>query len=250
MKERTYHEAVGGGSRKRSQDNVGDESSPSTGVSGNPLALQRRRERPGYEATGRTGQKARTRALLVEQARRLMARGPTPSVADVAAAAGISRTTAYRYFPNRIDLVRAAHPEIEARTLLPDPAPADVPARLDAVLDGHFRLLLEWEPQLRAALRVSLEGAEQPVLRGGRAVRWIREALIPLHRTHPDVDIDRLAVQLRAAAGIEPYVWLVDVARVSPQEALHVMRATARCLLRDAMAGRVTGHERDEWPQA
>ncbi len=172
-----------------------------------------------------------------------MARGPTPSVADVAASAGISRTTAYRYFPSQVDLVRAVHPEIEASTLLPDPAPADAPTRLDAVLDELFRILLEWEPELRAALRVSLEGKEQPILRGGRAVRWIREALAPLRRTHPDVDVDRLAVQLRAAAGIEPYVWLVDVAEVSRQEALVLMRSTAGAVLRDAMAGRIAGRK-------
>ena len=54
-----------------------------------------------YELTGRSPQKARTRAALVAAARLLLARGVTPTVEQAAEAAVISRTTAYRYFPNQ-----------------------------------------------------------------------------------------------------------------------------------------------------
>ncbi len=78
---------------------------------------------------GRTRQKQRTRAALIAAARALVARGVTPTVEDAAAAAGVSRTTAYRYFPNQRAIVVAAHPEVDARSLLPDDVPAGCRAR-------------------------------------------------------------------------------------------------------------------------
>ena len=68
-----------------------------------------------YEAVGRTRQKERTRDALVAAARELVAQGTTPTVEEAAAAASISRTTAYRYYPNQPALVVAAHPETESR---------------------------------------------------------------------------------------------------------------------------------------
>ena len=74
---------------------------------------------------------------------------------ESAASAGISRTTAYRYFPSQRALLLAAHPEIEQKTLLPPDPPEDVPARLDIVLTELARINLDWEPELRTALRLA-----------------------------------------------------------------------------------------------
>jgi AcrR family transcriptional regulator len=169
--------------------------------------------------------------------RRLMAGGADPSVADVAEAAGISRTTAYRYFPEQLSLVQAALPETANTSLLADDAPHDVVERLERTLDEHFRFIRRWEPQLRAALRYSLQpGVDQPALRGGRAIAWYRDALDPLRTQRPDIDLGRLAVRLRAAAGIEPYIWLTDVAGLRPTPAFAAMRDNARAILEAALA--------------
>jgi AcrR family transcriptional regulator len=181
-----------------------------------------------YESGGREEQKARTREVLVAATRRLMAGGADPSVDEVAAAAGVSRATAFRYFPNRRALVAAAHPQIDATSLLPDDAPDEPHARLDAVLDAFLQVTLDWEPQLRASLRVSLEpDAELPPLRQGRAIGWIEEALTPVAERRPDVDPHRLAVAVRSATGIEALVWLTDVAGLARDDAADVMRWSA-----------------------
>src|SRR5215510_6449787 len=181
-----------------------------------------------YEQGGRTGQKARTRAALVEATRRLVAGGAMPTVDDAAEAAGISRTTAFRYFPNQRALLLAAHPQTELSSLLAADAPEDPVARLDLVLDEFLAITLEWEPQLRTSLRLSLEpDADLPPLRQGRAIGWIRDALSPLRRTHPRLDLDRLAVAIRSATGIEALVWLTDVAGLSREDAAALMRWTA-----------------------
>src|SRR5690349_21262329 len=47
----------------------------------------------------RPAQRRRTRKAIVDAAIALLARGETPSVAEVAAAADVSRRTVYLYFP-------------------------------------------------------------------------------------------------------------------------------------------------------
>src|SRR3954470_5698957 len=124
-----------------------------------------------YESTGRREQKSRTREALVAATRALLAEGVTPQVEDAAARAGISRTTAYRYFPNQRALLVAAHPQIQVETLLPEDSSTDVPARLAVAMRAFTAITVDWEPQLRTSLRLSLEVPDdQPVLRQGRAI--------------------------------------------------------------------------------
>ena len=193
-----------------------------------------------YELIGRTNQKQRTRRALVAAARELVAQGVTPTVEASAAKASISRTTAYRYFPNQRTLLLSAHPEIEARSLLPENPPQDPEDRLDIVIQTFLRLIVDTEPQQRTMLRLSLE--PDPSLRGelplrqGRAIGWITEALAPLRDRMSDAQLRRLAVAIRSVAGIEPLVWLTDIAGLSREDAVQVMRQSARALLSCALA--------------
>lgn len=193
-----------------------------------------------YESTGRTNQKARTRDALVAAARELLAQGVTPTVEQAADQAGISRTTAYRYFRNRRALLVAAYPEIGARSLLDDEAPEDPVARLELVIERMTRQFLDHEPELRAALRLSLElprpDAEALALRQGRAIGWIEDALAPLRDRLGGKELHRLALAIRATVGIEPLVWLTDVGGLSREDATELMRSSARTLLRAALA--------------
>ncbi len=191
-----------------------------------------------YEIGGRTRQKLRTRTALVDAARALLAEGLTPTVDATAERASISRTTAYRYFPSQRALLVAAHPEVEWRSLLTDDTPEDAAARLDTVVTAFLRLIVDTEPQQRTMLRLSLEeGAHSDLpLRKGRAIAWIGEALSPLRGQLPEHAWQRLVLAIRSAAGIEALVWLVDVAGLSRDEAVAVMRWSAGALLRAAMA--------------
>jgi AcrR family transcriptional regulator len=190
-----------------------------------------------YEATGRTQQKSRTREALVAAARELLSSGSTPQVEDAAQRAGISRTTAYRYFPNQRSLLVAAQPQISPETLLPAGAPAEPHARLDAFMQEFTRYNLDWEPQLRSALRLSLEpGSAPPTLRQGRAIGWIEQALEPVRSSHPGIDVRALAVAIRSATGIEALIWLRDVAGYSRKRAAETLRASAQALLAAALA--------------
>ena len=191
-----------------------------------------------YERTGRTRQKQRTRAALLDAARELLARGRTPSVEEAAEAAGVSRATAYRYFPNQRALLVAAHPEIEATALLGEDAPAEPQGRLDRTISELIRLTIDTEPELRTMLRLSLEPGpkEDLLLRQGRAIGWIEDALEPLRDRMSAAELRRLVLAIRATSGIEAFVWLTDVAGLSRKEAVELMRLSARRLLRATLA--------------
>src|SRR6476660_5175294 len=155
-----------------------------------------------YELNGRVDQKRRTRDALVAAARHLVAAGATPTIEAAAEAAAISRTTAYRYFPNQRALLVAAHPETGAASLLPENAPDDVAARLDLVIDAFTRSTVENEQQQRTMLRLSLEAdpveRSQLPLRQGRGIKWIEEALAPLRDEMSDADVHLLALAIRS----------------------------------------------------
>jgi AcrR family transcriptional regulator len=194
-----------------------------------------------YESGGRSRQKQRTRDALVTAARELVAAGVTPTVEQAAAAADVSRPTAYRYFPNQRALLSAAHPETTATSLLPEEPPSDVSQRLAAVIDTFIALVVETEDQQRTMLRLSLEAdpAERAALplRQGRAIGWIEEALLPLHDDLPAGSVRQLAIAIRSVAGIEALSWLLDVAKLPRAEAIGVMKWSTQSLLAAALAG-------------
>jgi AcrR family transcriptional regulator len=193
-----------------------------------------------YESTGRTAQKLRTRKALIDAARTLIVSGVTPTVEEAADAASISRTTAYRYFPNQRDLLVAAYPEIELGSLLGDDPSDTAEARLDAVVGEYLRQTIDNEAALRAALRLSLDPyethREKLLLRQGRVITWLKDALEPLRGQLSEQAVEHLVYAIRAAAGIEALIWLCDIAGLSRDEAKDLMRWSARALLQSALA--------------
>jgi AcrR family transcriptional regulator len=159
-------------------------------------------------------------------------------VEEAAEAAGISRTTAYRYFPNQRALLVAAHPETQATSLLPPNPPDDPARRLETVIDAFTQLIADTEPQQRTMLRLSLEPEHAPgLLRRGRAIGWIEEALSPLRGQLSARELHCLVLAIRSATGIEARVWLSDIAGLSSKEATELMRWSARAIYRSAVAG-------------
>jgi AcrR family transcriptional regulator len=189
---------------------------------------------------GRTNQKLRTRNALVAAAQALVLAGKSPTVEDVAEAAGISRTTAYRYFRTQAELLAAAHPELAKTSLLPTEPPASAEERLDVVVREMGRMVTQREAHYRTMLRLSLDPAtprDQLVFRQGRAIGWLEDALTPLRPRLSKAELRRLVFAIRSATGIEAFVWLVDVGGLSRTEAVKTMRWSARLLLRGALDG-------------
>lgn len=192
-----------------------------------------------YVKTGRRQQKERTRTVLVDAARKLLAQGLTPTVEEAAEAASISRATAYRYFPSRRELLVAAHPEVETTSLL-GPQPSDDPSeRLDAVVVGLSEIILGAEASYRSMLRMSLD--PDPATRGdlslrqGRRFLWIEDALEPVRGMLTPGQFERLVNAIAASIGIEALVALMDLGGLTPAESVDVMRWSAQALFQKAL---------------
>jgi AcrR family transcriptional regulator len=194
-----------------------------------------------YEANGRVKQKQRTRASLIRAAQDLVAAGTTPTVEEVATAAGVSRAVGYRYFPSQHALLAAAHPETATTSLLPPDPPTDPAERLAHVVKEFTSLITRTEAQQRTMLRLSLnDNSSQPnlPLRQGRAIGWISEALTPLRDQLTDQQLHQLALAIRSAIGIEALTWQTDVAHLTRDESVALMSWTAQALLHAAITWR------------
>jgi AcrR family transcriptional regulator len=195
----------------------------------------------------RANQKARTRAAIVEAAQRLRGEtGETPSVARAAATAGVSRATAYRYFPTQQAL------EVEVAEVTPDVAATeaalarlttdDVEKRLLALLDAFHPVVVAEEEHFRRALWVYQDtwlrsrraGDDTPSVREGRRMRWLDTVLEPLEL--PAERKERLRAALALTLGGDSFVVMKDVCRLDDDDALAVLRWTAIALLRAALA--------------
>jgi AcrR family transcriptional regulator len=190
-----------------------------------------------YQEIGRVRQKARTREALVLATRSLLATGMTPTVEEAAEHASVSRTTAYRYFPTQQALLVAAYPEVGRDSILDESSPPDVASRFQIVFAEMARQVIENEVPLRAMLRLSLGAPEQRgelLLRRGRRRVWIADALAPLAESMPETELDRLVLAVAVATGIEAFVWLTDMAGLSGEQALDVMRYSAETLIASA----------------
>jgi AcrR family transcriptional regulator len=170
-----------------------------------------------------------------------------PSVAQAATVAGVSRATAYRYFPTQEAL------ELEIADIGPDVAATedalaelstdDVEQRLLTLLDVFNPLALLKEPHFRRALwvyqdtwlRSHRNGEETPAVREGRRIRWLDQVLEPLE-TMPDDRKQRLRAALALTLGADSVVVMKDVCSLDDDETLDVLRWTATAILRAALA--------------
>lgn len=194
---------------------------------------------------GRASQKARTRAAIVDGAQRIARTGALPSVEQAAGEAGVSRATAYRYFPTQ----EALHVELASKTVWlpvetqlgaitsPDPE-----SRLVALIDLVGAAVFDNEAYVRTGLRVYQDtwlrrasDAEPTPVRRGRRKEWLDKVLEPLPPL-PAQKFARLRAALALAVGPDPVVMLSDVMGLSSSEATSVLRWAGVVLLRAALA--------------
>jgi AcrR family transcriptional regulator len=193
--------------------------------------------------TGRVNQKRRTRAAIVDAAKALLQQGTTPTVAQAAEAALVSRTTAYRYFPTQESLLVELSVNLDVadiEELVAQPVDAEgAVARVLDVLDRFNRHVRAEEVQYRTAmglyqdqwLEAISHGDDAPVVREGRRGRWLETSLAPLADAVPAADLERLIRALSMVTGPEAMVVLHDVCHLAVDDALAVSHWAAQVLL-------------------
>src|SRR4051812_16034364 len=162
-------------------------------------------------APGDTALRRRTRKAIVAATAELLSQGRTPSVAEVAGAAEVSRRTVYLYFPTLEQLlIDAALVSITRETV--DTAldavtdTDDVEVRVEAMVRAVQRLFVSTERQGRTLLRLTVDSGkgnrapDQP-LRGYRRVEWIERALEPARGQLGEQRFERLVSALAMVIG-------------------------------------------------
>ena len=196
-----------------------------------------------------SGPKMRTRRLLDETARELLRTGAPLTVQAVASLAGVSRATAYRYFPtNESVVLHATQPFIDnsfatANDLLdPTNVPSDDVASRAAQL---VRAMGEWafdhEMELRRMLELSLSPAAvgfEPRGAYTNRAHWIATLLEALPNDVPPLAHERLAAALTALFGADAIVWTTDIAGLTREDALNLLEWMARSLVEATLSER------------
>jgi AcrR family transcriptional regulator len=179
-----------------------------------------------------SGHRGRVFRRLLDEAVRLVRRGSIPSVAEVAQSAGVSRATAYRYFPSRSKLVSAVIAEALGPVRRAVPQHGDAKQRLHELLDRTYSRFAEYEPHMRAALQLALEHKslesagllEEEPFRRGQRTEILATTLQPLRRSLKPRTYRRLLKALAVVYGIEPMIILKDICGATDRETETVVR--------------------------
>jgi AcrR family transcriptional regulator len=160
-----------------------------------------------------------------------------PTVEQAADAAGVSRATAYRYFPTQEALsVELDSGEVwrDVEALVANLQTADVGPRLDRLIDAVVRAVYAEERQVRTALRVYhdtwLRDPDTRV-RKGRRMEWIDKTISPL----PAETRENLRLPLALVIGPDPVTMLKDVAGLDAAHTRTVLKWAVHAMLRTAM---------------
>lgn len=201
------------------------------------MRLESRNEKSKKIQTGRELQRNRTRKELVAAANALMREGRQPTVTEVAEAAGISRATAYRYFPTQELLWAEVSLFAVGGPLLPGGSEgASVPKAAGRLVRRVGAWAYANEQPLRTILRLSLDPATG-VRRPGHRVEWIAEVLKPVQEQMEPQACRRLSKALTLLLGIDPVVVMSDIAGATREEALDALQWMARVLVEAALPG-------------
>jgi AcrR family transcriptional regulator len=179
----------------------------------------------------------------MEGARKLLLDGKVPSIADAAEHAGVSRATAYRYFPTQGALVKEAVDDVLVtgrgawEEQLGDAG--ELTERVERYISLVFALMRENEALMRGSLLLALEQwakvqageelGEEPIKRGGR-LEAIAATLEPFTEELDDDARRRLSVALSMVVGIEARVIFRDIWQLDEDEAQQISLWMARVL--------------------
>ena len=188
---------------------------------------------------GRAAQRNRTRRAIVDAAMGLVAGGGTPSMAEIAKAAQVSRRTVYMYFPTLEQLLIYAMTVKTIETAITESRSTDPVARVEQLSRALNRHSADNLQLGRALIRLTVEGDASGAggpHRGYRRVQWFERALEPARQTLTRQEFDRLVSALCVLTGWEPLIVLRDVRCLDNEPAIDVLTFAVRAVVEKALA--------------
>ncbi|MBG2913527.1 MULTISPECIES: TetR/AcrR family transcriptional regulator [Proteus] len=196
------------------------------------------------ETDAMSGTRKRTHQLLVTTALGLFEQGMLPTVSELAAHAGVSRATAYRYFPTQSDLISATVDASLAPIIAWRPTPEDnTQQRITELLNLAYPQMFKHEGALRGALQVSLqqwakerqssEYAEKRFIRGHRKDILLK-VIEPLKSRYPEEMWDKVIKSFSLIYGSEVFLVMKDIWKMDDQQVIDMTQWMAKAILNQA----------------
>lgn len=192
------------------------------------------------------GTRKRTYVLLVTTALDLFEKGAMPSVSELAQEAGVSRATAYRYFPTQSDLITATVNESLGPILTWRPQSEKTEERIDELLSYAFPRMFEHEGALRAALQASLQqwaqsrsvplGTKDKRLERGNRKDILTMVTSPMKADYPQDIIDKVIRAFSVIYGSEIFLVLKDIWKMEDSQVTELAQWIAKAIMNQAMA--------------
>jgi AcrR family transcriptional regulator len=185
---------------------------------------------------GRTNQKTRTRAAIVDACRALIRAGRDVTMPEVARAALVSEATAYRYFPDLASLLSEATVGMwpsPTESLAPIAQSTDPVERVAFATEVLLRGVLAYQGGVRAMIGATITRPEAAASRPGIRFGLIDHALAPLEhrlgRTNPNA-LAQLKRDLAVVVSAEALFTLTDLCGLAPDDAIASAVRTAKTL--------------------
>lgn len=174
--------------------------------------------------------------MLVDAADELLGEGARLSLAEVAMRAGVSRATAYRYFPSIEPLLVELSLRGASGTLAGVDFDALASLALPDAAERLVRHMANWAFDHETALRLSLHASvlpNAPTVRPAHRRSWIGRLLAPYRARISPSDYERLCGALTLLFGADAVVCLRDIAGLDRDSAIETLAWTARRLTTD-----------------
>ena len=190
-----------------------------------------------------TRARARTQSKLIDTAMGMLEQGWFPSITELATAAGVSRATAYRYFPTQGELVSSIVDESLGPIQRWSPKEDTVGERISALLEFAYPQMEKHEGALRAALQVSLQqwadlraqrlDKENKALfvRGDRK-RLVELAAEPLNGKISNDELARMKHAFSLIYGSEVFLVFKDIWNLDSEQIQNIVQWMGKAIVR------------------
>ncbi|SCB98634.1 TetR/AcrR family transcriptional regulator [Gilliamella intestini] len=189
------------------------------------------------------GVKKRTYERLINTALEVLEQGCELTITELADKSGISRATAYRYFPTQSDLIAAVVESSLGPIFSWHSQKQNVEEQLNDFLAFAFPQMLKHEGALRAALRISLQQwatarassslQTEKLVRGNRK-EILSTILLPLKTELPEEIYNKVIYAISIIYGSEIFMVLKDIWKLDNQKIVSLTQWIAKAVINQA----------------
>ncbi|NUF50118.1 TetR/AcrR family transcriptional regulator [Gilliamella sp. ESL0250] len=190
-----------------------------------------------------TGVKKRTYERLINTALEALEQGCELTITELADKSGISRATAYRYFPTQSALITAVVESSLEPIFSWRSKKQNAEERIHDFLAFAFPQMLKHEGALRAAIKVSLQQwateraslspQTENLVRGNRK-EILSTILLPLKTELPEELYDKVIYAISIIYGSEIFMVLKDIWKLDDQSVISLSQWIAKAIINQA----------------